>query len=147
MRTRTLSYGGRAGLILLAGMVSLAFAAAVLIERGTASAEADNGETVSAAQSNELTIYPRWDQFGWRAPTMDIMDALEGNQSADGDLSDVVTAVFRWDGSEQRWESFFPDAADVPGAVNFTEFEQFSQSPYVVAITGSDPITFIPPEN
>lgn len=145
MRTRTLSYGGRAGLILLAGMASLAFAAAVLFERGTASAEADNGETVSAAQSHGTTLYPRWDNLGWGSPTMDIMDALEGNQSADGDLSNVVTAVFRWDGSQQRWESFFPDAADVPGAVSFTEFEQFET--YVIAISGSDPITFIPPEN
>lgn len=88
------------------------------------------------------TLYFRWSLFSWLSPDMSIGDALRGEgQSAGGtNVLEDVTAIYTWDGPNQQWLAFFPEAIDSPGVNDIDDFE-FGRS-YWVAIEGPDDVAW-----
>lgn len=78
-------------------------------------------------QTIDYTLNFRWSLIVWLGPHgADIDDALSGDLPSTVVLSDVfdlVTAIYRWNGTQQRWEANFPGAGNIPGANDFTEFD------------------------
>lgn len=78
-------------------------------------------------QTITYTLNFRWSLVVWLGPHgADIDDALSGELPSTAVLSDVfdlVSAIYRWNGTQQRWEANFPAAGNVPGANDFTVFD------------------------
>ncbi len=98
-----------------------------------------------AATTTSYTLNFRWSLIVWNGKDgISVSAALAGQESPDNpatnDISSQVTAMFRWNGSAQRWEAYFPGQESVPGAVDFTTLTQ--DSAYWIAITGPNAITW-----
>ena len=79
--------------------------------------QADRNAEASGETDYAHTSHYQWTLIPWVSPDVSTEQAL-----ADAGLSAVVSAVYGWDGEEQRWRSFFPDA-DIPGANDLLELE------------------------
>ncbi|MGE5594994.1 MAG: hypothetical protein ACM3S1_03035 [Hyphomicrobiales bacterium] len=131
---------------------------ATATETGTATGTATATETGTATETATVTETPspsptvepetetyeldfRWSLLGWLGPDgADILAALQGNLSPDGDLSDDVTAIFSWDSENQDWLGYFPGSEDVPGANDFSTFS-FGQA-FWIAIDDPNGLTW-----
>ena len=52
-----------------------------------------------------------------------------------------MTAIFLWDSVNQRWQAWFPNASNIPGANDFSTFRQGRA--YFIAINGSGSTTWV----
>jgi hypothetical protein len=94
------------------------------------------------------TLRFRWTLIAWQGiDNIAIANALSGqgmNQVGAGQLTSVagqVTAIYRWDSVNQRWQAHFPGTGNVPGANDFNTF-QHGQA-YFLAIVGPGPLTWV----
>jgi hypothetical protein len=76
-----------------------------------------------------FTLYFRWTLIVWTgANGASISAALSGQETppnpATNDVSGIVTAIFKYNNAQQRFEGYFPGSANVPGANDFTTFTQ-----------------------
>jgi len=76
-----------------------------------------------------FTLYFRWTLIVWTgANGASISAALAGQETpqnpATNDVSGIVTAIFKYNNAQQRFEGYFPGSANVPGANDFTTFTQ-----------------------
>lgn len=76
-----------------------------------------------------FTLYFRWTLLVWNgANGASIASALSGQETppnpATNDVSGIVTAIFKYNNAQQRFEGYFPGSANVPGANDFTTFVQ-----------------------
>ncbi len=92
---------------------------------------------------NVLTF--RWTLMTWGGlNNTPIENALRGIGTPGGvDISHRVTAIFEWDVTNQVWKAYFPGAAGVPGAADFTVFAMGSV--YWVAINGEGTLNWVIP--
>ena len=117
----------------LVAIVGLAF---------TAMARPTESEAQSSPRTTTIELTPRWSYVGWLGPDgMDIATALATNQGPAGDLRGTVTAIWTWNAPEAKWESYFPGAADVPGANDFDAFR--FRTAYAIAYRGPTSTTWI----
>ena len=76
-----------------------------------------------------FTLYFRWTLLVWNgANGASVASALSGQETppnpATNDVSGIVTAIFKYNNAQQRFEGYFPGSANVPGANDFTTFTQ-----------------------
>lgn len=76
-----------------------------------------------------FTLYFRWTLLVWNgANGASVASALSGQETppnpATNDVSGIVTAIFKYNNAQQRFEGYFPGSANVPGANDFTTFVQ-----------------------
>jgi len=76
-----------------------------------------------------FTLYFRWTLLVWTgANGASVASALSGQETppnpATNDVSGIVTAIFKYNNAQQRFEGYFPGSANVPGANDFTTFMQ-----------------------
>jgi hypothetical protein len=76
-----------------------------------------------------FTLYFRWTLLVWNgANGASVAAALSGQETppnpATNDVSGIVTAIFKYNNAQQRFEGYFPGSANVPGANDFTTFTQ-----------------------
>ncbi len=80
-----------------------------------------SGETIT------YTLNFRWSLIVWLGPHgANIETALKGELPSTAVLTNVyqyVSAIFRWNGTLQKWEASFPGSANIPGANDFTVFD------------------------
>src|SRR4029079_11523832 len=93
---------------------------------GTSADTAADNFTFGTATTT-YTLYFRWTLLVWSGPNgADIATMLKGLESPDNpatnDVSGIVTAIFRYNNTLQKFEGFFPGSAGVPGANDFTTF-------------------------
>lgn len=74
-----------------------------------------------------FTLYFRWTLLVWTgANGANIASTLAGQETpqnpATNDVSGIVTAIFKYNNAQQRFEGYFPGSANVPGANDFTTF-------------------------
>jgi hypothetical protein len=91
------------------------------------------------------TLYFRWSVVVWNGvDSADILTALKGQETPDNpatnNVSAIVTAIYRYNNPQQRFEGFFPGGAGIPGANDFSTFSK-GQS-YWVASNGPGTITW-----
>jgi len=91
------------------------------------------------------TLYFRWSLIVWQGPDgADIATALQGQETpsnpATNNVFSSVTAIFRYNGSAQKFEAYFPNGANVPGANDFTTFTKGQA--YFIASSGPGTITW-----
>jgi hypothetical protein len=69
--------------------------------------------------------------------------ASQSGQSADQltNITNQVTAIYRWDAQNQRWQAHFPGSENIPGANDFNTFENGRS--YFVAIAGPNSVTWV----
>jgi hypothetical protein len=98
------------------------------------------------------TLVFRWTLISWMGiDGVAISNALSGTasqvsgQSAEQvtNIASQVTAIYRWDAPNQRWQAHFPGSENVPGANDFNTFEQGRS--YFIAITGPNSLTWVIP--
>jgi hypothetical protein len=126
---------------------------ALLLAAGAASAarpaghpHRDEGQRNPALQqSATLTLYFRWTLTGYLGPDVDILTALAENPSADGDLTEKVSALYAWDSENQKWTAFFTDGVGIPGVNDFTELT--TGTAYWIATTSEGTVTWEIPED
>jgi hypothetical protein len=79
-----------------------------------------------------------------------ISNALSGSglsqvsgESADqaSNVAAQVTAIYRWDAPNQRWQAHFPGSENVPGANDFNAFENGRS--YFIAIAGPNSLSWV----
>lgn len=120
----------------LAVIMGLALTAAMAVPEG--------GGAQSPARATTIELTPRWSYVGWfGSDGTDIAWALAANRGPAGDLRGTVTAIWSWNSQERRWESYFPGAADVPGANDFSTFR--FRTAYAIAYRGAAPTTWVVP--
>ncbi len=85
----------------------------------------------------------RWTLMTWGGlNNTPIENALRGTGTPGGvDISHRVTAIFEWDVTNHVWKAYFPGAAGVPGAADFTAFAMGSV--YWVAISGEGTLNWV----
>lgn len=74
-----------------------------------------------------FTLYFRWTLLVWTgANGASVAAALAGQETppnpATNDVSGIVTAIFKYNNAQQRFEGYFPGSANIPGANDFTTF-------------------------
>jgi len=92
------------------------------------------------------TLTFRWTLLTWVGiDGISVDAAVEGLESPDiaatNDVSGRVTAIFLWDSVNQRWQAWFPNASNIPGANDFSTFRQGRA--YFIAINGSGSTTWV----
>ena len=80
-----------------------------------------------ATTTTTFTLYFRWTLIVWTgANGANIASTLAGQETppnpATNDISGIVTAIFKYNNAQQRFEGYFPGGASVPGANDFTTF-------------------------
>lgn len=80
-----------------------------------------------ASTTTTFTLYFRWTLIVWTgANGANIASTLAGQETppnpATNDVSGIVTAIFKYNNAQQRFEGYFPGSAGVPGANDFTTF-------------------------
>lgn len=123
-----------------AGTVSIR----VITPVGTSADTAADNFTYGATTIT-YTLYFRWSLIVWNgANGADITARLEGQETPDNpatnNISGQVTAIFRYNNAQQKFEGFFPGSAGIPGANDFTTFTA-GQS-YWIAIAGPNNVTW-----
>jgi hypothetical protein len=94
------------------------------------------------------TLRFRWTLISWQGiDNIVIANALSGqgmSQVSAGQLTSVagqVTAIYRWDSVNQRWQAHFPGSGNIPGANDFNTFRHGEA--YFLAIVGPGPLTWV----
>lgn len=92
------------------------------------------------------TLTFRWTLLTWMGVDGRPVDAaVKGLESPDvaatNDVSTRVTAIYYWDGVNQRWRAWFPNASSIPGANDFSTMTKGRA--YFVAINGSGSIIWV----
>ena len=128
----------------LLGFALLLAADAALAARPAGNPPADEGDP-ALQQSETLTLYFRWTLTGYLGPDVDILTALAENPSADGDLTEKVSALYAWDSENQKWTAFFTYGVGIPGANDFTELT--TGTAYWIATTSEGTVTWEIPED
>jgi hypothetical protein len=88
-------------------------------------------------------LYFRWTLITWYGVDgISTADALTGSGNADGgdNILAIVTAFYGWDGTNQQWLGFFPNAVDIPGANDLVSLRYGGA--YWIAINDSDGATW-----
>jgi len=98
-----------------------------------------------ASSTSTYTLTFRWSLIVWTGKDgISVSAALKGQETPDNtatnDISAQVTAMFRWNGSAQKWEAYFPGQESIPGAVDFTTLTK--SSAYWIAIKGPSSVTW-----
>ena len=106
------------------------------VPSSTAGTANDFSYTSGSGPTVTYTLYFRWTLFAWGGKNnLDAMNAIKGFESPDNsatnDISQKVTAIFRWSpsgtgcpaGQAQCWLGFFPAGVGVPGANDFTTLQ------------------------
>lgn len=80
-----------------------------------------------ASTTTTFTLYFRWTLIVWTgANGANIASTLAGQETppnpATNDVSGIVTAIFKYNNAQQRFEGYFPGSAGIPGANDFTTF-------------------------
>jgi hypothetical protein len=75
------------------------------------------------------TLTYRWTLLVWVGHDgASVFDALHGHETPDNpttnDVYALVSVVFRWNGSTQGWEGYFPGYESMPGVNDFTAFSK-----------------------
>jgi len=81
------------------------------------------------------TLYFRWNLIVWQGQNGINGDTAVQGGSGLSNVSSIVTSILRWNAAQQKWETFFPGKANVPGANDFTTLENGRS--YWVAVTSS----------
>ncbi|MBI2764948.1 MAG: IPT/TIG domain-containing protein [Chloroflexi bacterium] len=84
------------------------------------------------------TLSFRWSIIVWRgADGISAKVAITGLESPDdpatNNVSAIITAIDRWNGTAQKWEAYFPGSDNVPGANDFTVLN--NGTAYFIAVT------------
>ncbi|MCA9829938.1 MAG: IPT/TIG domain-containing protein [Dehalococcoidia bacterium] len=92
------------------------------------------------------TLTFRWTLLTWVGiDGISVDAAVKGLESPDvaatNDVSGRVTAIFLWDSVNQKWQAWFPNASNIPGANDFSTFRQGRA--YFIAINGSGSTTWV----
>ena len=79
------------------------------------------------SSTTTFTLYFRWTLIVWTGVNgASISAALSGQETppnpATNDVSGIVTAIFKYNNAQQRFEGYFPGSANVPGANDFSTF-------------------------
>ncbi len=86
------------------------------------------------------TLSFRWSLIAWLGQDGISVDAAL-RSGPGGNIVGQVTAVFRWFGASQVWQAYFPGAAGVPGANDFTVLNKGVS--YWIAIIGPGSTTWV----
>lgn len=107
-----------------------------------------NSVVAQEADGNTQQLYYTWSLITWHGPdNVPVEDAVHGTGAVLGgdDVSDIVTAIFAWDGAEQRWVGYFPAGSGIPGANDLETLE--AGRPYLVAINATGGAEWHVPED
>lgn len=105
----------------------------------------DNFTYGSGTTTTTYTLYFRWTLIVWQGKdNADIAAALAGQETPDNpntnNITGVVTAIFHYINSQQRFEGYFPGSANIPGANDFTTFQEGEA--YWIAISQSGSLSW-----
>jgi len=105
----------------------------------SANTAADNFTNTSAGQTVTYTLYFRFTLLVWTGKNnIGALAALSGQETPDNpqtnNVSGSVGAIYRFNGSTQSWEAYFPGSDGVPGANNFTTLQ--NGTAYFIALKG-----------
>jgi hypothetical protein len=98
----------------------------VTTPQGTsANTTADNFTNTSSGQLITYTLYFRFTLIVWTGPNgISALAALRGQENPDNpatnNVSQLVGAIWRFDGATQSFKGYFPGSDGVPGANDFT---------------------------
>ena len=75
--------------------------------------------------TTSYTLTFRWSLVAWSGiDGISAANALKGTETPDNpatnNIFSSVTAMFRWNGGQQKWEAYFPGSEGVPGANDFS---------------------------
>ena len=112
---------------------------------GTSADTANDNFTYGSGATTSFTLYFRWTLIVWTGrDNADIAAALAGQESPDNpatnNVSGIVTAVYHYNNAQQRFEAWFPGSANIPGANDFTTFQEGEA--YWIAINQSGQTTW-----
>jgi hypothetical protein len=125
-----------------AGVVSIRVTTPV----GTsADVAADNFTFGTGTSTHTYTLYFRWTLIVWQGrDDVSIAAALAGQETPDNpatnNITGVVTAIFHYLNAQQRFEGYFPGSANIPGANDFTTFQEGEA--YWIAISQSGSLSW-----
>ncbi len=116
----------------------------VVAPSGSSAVTASSRFTYTGA-TQAYTLSFRWSLISWNGPDgMTVAAALSGQETPDdpatNNITSQVTAMFRWNGPAQRWEAHFPNAANIPGANDFTTLSKGTS--YWIAISGPGSVSW-----
>jgi hypothetical protein len=111
----------------------------------TADTANDNFTYGTGTTTTTYTLYFRWTLIVWQGrDNADVEDALNGQETPanpnTNDISGVVTAIFRYNNPQQRFEGYFPGSEGIPGANDFTTFRKGEA--YWIAISQSGTVSW-----
>jgi hypothetical protein len=111
----------------------------------TADTANDNFTYGTGTTTTTYTLYFRWTLIVWQGrDNADVEDALNGQETPanpnTNDISGVVTAIFRYNNPQQRFEGYFPGSEGIPGANDFSTFTKGEA--YWIAISQSGSLTW-----
>lgn len=111
----------------------------------TADTTNDNFTYGSGTTTTTYTLYFRWTLIVWQGrDNADIAAALAGQETPDNpntnNITGVVTAIFHYLNAQQRFEGYFPGSANIPGANDFTTFQEGEA--YWIAISQSGSLSW-----
>ncbi|MBE0611948.1 MAG: IPT/TIG domain-containing protein [Dehalococcoidia bacterium] len=111
----------------------------------SANTAADNFTNTSAGQTVTYTLYFRFTLLVWTGKNnIGALAALTGLETPDNpqtnNVSASVGAIYRFNGSTQSWEAYFPGSDGVPGANNFTTLQ--NGTAYFIALKGGGQISW-----
>ena len=111
----------------------------------TADTAADNFTFGTGTSTHTYTLYFRWTLIVWQGrDNVSIAAALAGQETPDNpatnNITGVVTAIFHYLNAQQRFEGYFPGSANIPGANDFTTFQEGEA--YWIAISQSGSLSW-----
>ena len=129
----SVTFGGTAGTSMTATATSITVTAPAgtgtvdVVVNGPLGASPVGAQTKFTYQgaTTRYTLTFRWSLVAWSGiDGISAANALKGTETPDNpatnNIFSSVTAMFRWNGGQQKWEAYFPGSEGVPGANDFS---------------------------
>jgi len=96
---------------------------------GTSANTAADNFTYGTGSTTTFTLFFRWTLIVWNGiDGAGVAASLQNLESPDNpstnNVSGIITAIFRYNNAEQKFEGFFPGSEGIPGANDFSTFDE-----------------------